>query len=357
MFLKKVTLQNFRNIPLTALEFEGRRQFLVGGNGQGKTNLLEAIGYVTALRSFRTADHRLLIRRGESEAALALFADHEVMGLTPVRIGIRSGGREVAVDQEKVTRLADIIGKFPTVVFSSEDIQFIRAAPGLRRRWVDLVLAAADPEYLQLLQRFHRALQGRNSLLKRRAPEQELRSFEVTMAPFAAELSGKRSAAIAALAGMVRRQYSMISGGKEEAELRYRPDVSSKTSEDHLRHWSAGRARDLMQGATQRGPHRDDYLLLLDGQGAREYASEGQQRALVLALRLAQLDFFRDKLRVAPVLLADDIVNELDPARRERFWKAIGEDTQLIATGTSLPGGEGWQVFDVTEGRFTPREA
>jgi DNA replication and repair protein RecF len=354
MILTKVTVQDFRNIPLGILEFRGARQFLWGPNGQGKTNLLEAIGYVTALRSFRTVDHRLLVRRGQREAAVALELEHDIMGSTPVRIIIRPDGRQCFVDQEKVGRLADVIGKFPTVVFSSDDIHFVRASPGVRRRWIDLVLAAAEPEYLQILQQFHRALQGRNHLLKRRAPEKELAAFEVTMAPLARKLQEKRAPAVARLASLTTEHYASISAGREAADLRFRPDVASRSPDDFVRQWQEGRARDLIQGATQHGPHRDDYILYLNQQRARDFASEGQQRGLVLALRLAQLAYFREKLKVAPVLLADDIVNELDPVRRESFWKVIGPESQLIATGTTRPGGEGWQVFEVEAGNFRP---
>lgn len=352
MLLKQATVQNFRNIPQASLKFIGRRQFFLGPNGQGKTNLLEALGYVTALRSFRTGDHRLLVKAGESQAAVGLVVEHDVMGETRVRIGIRPDGRQVAVDEERVIRLADIIGKFPAVVFSSDDVQFIRASPGLRRRWMDLLFAAADPEYLQVLQQYHRALQGRNRLLKRESPEGEIGAFEAAMAPVAVEVYRKRMAAVSRIAALVSDQYALISGGSEEAGLRLRADLGAYSQEDYVESWRKNRPRDVFAGSTQRGPHRDDFILELDGRLARDYASEGQQRGMMLALRLAQVVYFRETLRVAPILLADDIVNELDPVRRERFWRAIGEESQLIATGTSMPGGDGWQVFEVENGTF-----
>lgn len=353
MRLRAVTLQNFRNIALAQLELNGSRQFFVGANGQGKTNLLEAVGYVTALRSFRTSDHRLLIRQGEAEAALSCLFEHEETGETPVQVRIESGSRRVSVDQEKVTRLADIIGKFPTVVFSSDDIQLVRASAGGRRRWLDLVLAAADKDYFRVLQRYHQALRSRNLLLKRKASSSEIESFEVAMAPMAASLFRSRRQQLLDLGEYLKGHYSAITSGREEGKLQFRPDLTAESEEDFLRQWRDGRARDLQSGATQRGPHRDDLTLQVGGKAAREYGSEGQQRGLVLALRLAQVDYFRLRLRLTPVLLADDIVNELDPDRRRSFWAGIGTDVQLIATGTTLPEGDAWEVFSVSDGSFT----
>ncbi len=356
MLLKRVTLQNFRNIALATLDFTGRRHFLLGPNGQGKTNLLEAVGYVTALRSFRTSDHKLLIRHGENEAGIVAQFEHEVMGDTRVRITIRPGGRKAQVDQETIVRLGDVIGRFPTVIFSSDDVQWIRSGPALRRRWTDLVLAAADPEYLRVLQQYHRALDGRNRLLKEKRRDAEIGSFEAAMAPLAAKLREKRVVAIGRLNDWVREHYAAISGASEQAELRLRADMAAVSAEEHAEQWRQSRTRDSLYGVTHRGPHRDDYPLRIDGRPARDVASEGQQRGLVLALRLAQVDYFREKLRVAPVLLADDIVNELDPVRRKRFWEAIGDEAQVIATGTAPPDGSDWQLFDVRKGCFTARQ-
>ncbi len=355
MLLTKLTVQNFRNIGLANLEFSGRRHFLLGGNGQGKTNLLEAIGYATALRSFRTSEHRLLVRRGEAEAAVAYVFEHEALGETPVQARIQAGSRTVMVDQERAVRLADFIGKFPTVVFSSDDIQLIRGSPSVRRRWMDLVLAAGDPVYFQTLQRYHRALQGRNSLLKQRSSAAEIEAFEAIMAPAAEVLLRLRRERLGEIGPRLAEHYGEISRGRERGFLQFRPDVAEDAAEDFATLWARGRARDLQYGTTQRGPHRDELTFRIDERAARDYGSEGQQRGLVLSLRLAQIDYFREALRIAPVLLADDIVNELDPGRRESFWRAVGGEMQLIATGTSLPIGEDWQVFDVEDGVFTAR--
>ena len=147
MRLRKLTLRHFRNIGFAALEFSGRRHFLVGANGQGKTNLLEAAGLLTALRSFRSADHRLLIGHGEQCAAIAFALEHERQNETEVTIKLRHEGKELWCDQARVVKLAEHLGRFPTVVFSSQDMLLVRGSPGGRRRWLDLTLAAMDAGY------------------------------------------------------------------------------------------------------------------------------------------------------------------------------------------------------------------
>ncbi|MEX2043704.1 MAG: DNA replication and repair protein RecF, partial [Opitutus sp.] len=189
MHLRKLTLRHFRNAGFAALELSGRQQFLVGANGQGKTNLLEAAGFVTALRSFRTTDNTLLVGHGEHTAAISCVLDHERFKETHVTIKLRHDGKEVWCDQERITRLGDFIGRFPTVVFSSQDLQFVRGTPAQRRRWLDLTLAAMNPQYLRALQTYTRALAERNALLKSgRGTPAEFADIEQFLAAAGAEL-------------------------------------------------------------------------------------------------------------------------------------------------------------------------
>ncbi|HTB81160.1 MAG TPA: DNA replication/repair protein RecF [Opitutaceae bacterium] len=356
MRLRTLTLQHFRNIALARLELAGRRQFLVGANGQGKTNFLEAAGFLTALRSFRGNDASVLIGHGQAEAAIACTIEHERLGETVVTMRLRPGGKEVQCDGTRVTRLADYLGRFPTVVFSSQDQLLMRGAPALRRRWLDLTLAALDAGYLRALQTFHRALAERNSLLKQgKTGAAELGAFEHVLAPAAAELTVHRAAAVPELAGSVEKFYAQLAADAEPVGMVYVPSFAATDAASILTILEKNRGRDAQWRTTLAGPHRDDVEFTLGGRGARDFASEGQQRSLVLALRLAQAEFFQKKSGVTPVLLADDVLGELDPARRRRFWAALTPDAQVIATGTSLPEGEAatsWQVFTVRGGEF-----
>ena len=356
MRLRRITLQNFRNIRLAELELSGRQQFLVGANGQGKSALLEAAGFLTALRSFRAADNRLLIAHGEMEGALACRVEHERTGDTTVTIRLRPDGKELTVDGERVTRLADYLGRFPTVVFSSLDQQLVRGAPAGRRRWLDLTLAAMDAGYLRALQTFTRALAERNSLLKRgHAGGDELGAFEQVLAPAAAELIAARAAGLGLLAAGLTEAYARISDAAEPAGFSYVPDFPEPSAAAIAAMLEKNRGRDALLRSTLSGPHRDDFHFTLNQRPARDFASEGQQRSLVLALRLAQAAWFRQKSGVQPVLLADDVLGELDPERRRRFWATIDPDAQVIATGTALPEAElgTWQVFKVANGGFS----
>ncbi len=355
MRLCSLTLQHFRNIAWTELALAGRQQFFTGANGQGKTNLLEAAGFITALRSFRTADPKVLVAQGRPEAAIAATLEHEQFGETKLTIKLRPDGRELWCDGEKITKVADYIGRFPTVVFTSQDLLLVRGSPATRRRWLDLTLAAMDAAYLRALQTYHRALAERNSLLKVGAKADELAAFEHTLAPAGAELIARRTKGLAELGARAADFYARISDQAEPVTLSYRPNFAEASAEALRTRWQGGRARDLQFRTTLTGPHRDDFDFRVRGVAAREFASEGQQRSLVLALRLAQAEWFWALRGVRPVLLADDVLGELDPARRRRFWAALDPAMQIVATGTAAPEAElgAWQIYAVTAGQFT----
>ena len=355
MRLRQLTLRHFRNVGFAALEFSGRQQFLLGANGQGKTNFLEAAGFLTALRSFRTTDNKLLVGHGQHTAAIACVLDHERRGETHITIKLRHGGKELWCDNARVTRLAEYLGQFPTVVFSSQDLALVRGSPAGRRRWLDLTLAAMDAGYLSALVTFTRALAGRNALLKSgRASDGELAAFEQILAPAAAELIARRAVGLRALEHSVKAAYAKLCEDAEPVSLGYEPNFAEPSAEALLARFESGRARDAQFRSTLVGPHRDDFHFMVRHTAAKDFASEGQQRSLVLALRLAQAAWFQEKSGVRPVLLADDVLGELDPARRRRFWSAIDPESQVIATGTALPSAElgAWQVFEVADGVF-----
>jgi DNA replication and repair protein RecF len=357
MQLRRLHLQDFRNIALTRLECAGPRLFFSGPNGQGKTNLLEAVGLLAALRSFRGAEARDLIRQGTTEARIWIELEHERDGAVEIEITLRAQRREVAINGAKCAKLAEFLGRFPVVALSSHDLQLLRGSPALRRRALDLALASLDAGYFHSLRRYQQALDGRNALLRsaRPAAAAELAAFETLMAAEAGILMPARAAACTAWAGHLREGYTKLAAGAtEQPELTYVPDGETASPEAWREKWAAGRKRDLQLKTTQHGPHRDDFTFRLLGQGAKAFASEGQQRGLVVSWRLAQAAWQRERTGVQPILLADDVLGELDPQRREGFWRTLESATQVLASGTTRPTGDAapWARWTVHDGMF-----
>ncbi len=349
-------LQNFRNIEFAELDLSADRTFLLGANGQGKSNLLEALGLVTALRSFRTQSMSALPRQGAPGYAGVYSIEHERQGRTELEIHSGPGGRKVQLDGEKVVRLGDFIGRFPVVPLSSGDLMILRGAPSERRRFIDLTLSAVDPGYYHALRNYHRGVAERNRLLKRGGSAAELSAFEAEIAPHAVAIGACRARGVAAIRETLIQVYADIAEAEEGPELEFKATVPVGDAEAFSRLLFEGRKRDQVIGSTQKGPHRDDFNLCLQVGGAREYASDGQQRGLCVALRIAQARIFQERLGLVPVILADDVLGELDPHRKAGFWRACPAEYQIVATGTELPQDlDAWSVYEVNGGGFTPR--
>ena len=357
MRLLSINLENFRNIEFAALRLGEQSHLLLGANGQGKTNLLEAIGLLAAVRSFRTQDMGALIRSGQTTARIVYGIKHERFGITEVEIVLSQRSKTLILNGETITRMADFIGLLPIVVLASDDIQLLRGSPQLRRRFLDMTLSAIDTEYFTVLRRYHRTLKERNSLLRNETIDfNTLSAFEKLLAPDAYALVQKRSNGLALLSDKLNQYCTAVCGIDEGAELVYRPNAEFASTEAALSLLQNQRAKDRLFKSTQRGPHRDDLQFKLKGTLAREFASEGQQRGLVIGLKMALIEQIEAVQSITPVVLADDVLGEFDSKRRDGFWNALGAQRQIIATGTTLPVADQtrtWQVKHVAQGTFS----
>lgn len=370
-----LSLQDFRNLPLLRWNCENEALFLLGSNGAGKTNLLEALALVTALRSFRTTRLATLRRWNSRETRLVYHIQTSLSGPREVEMRLQAACKQVFLDGERLPRLADLFGLFPTVPMSAQDIQLLRGSPPPRRRFFDLLFAACDKSFYSALSAYTRALAQRNALLKQKAPDQALSPWEQILASAAATLVPLRARGVQQLSEHFLQVYALFAPENEPPRLTYlpsgidHPDTNSSAPGDgttpmpDAEAWRAlfqtRRPKDRAYQTTTLGPHRDDYQLRLHGRDARLYASEGQQRSLVLALALAKARFFENALGEAPVILADDILNELDDRRRALFWSTVPAHWQVIATGTRLPIAcprSAWCVSRIADGQLLPNE-
>jgi DNA replication and repair protein RecF len=337
------------------LDVDADRVFLLGRNGQGKTNLLEAAGYVTSLRAFRARENETLLGPESPQAEILYEIEHEEFEEVEARVRIKKKGKEVYLDREPVRRASEFVGRFPTVTLSSEDLSIVRGSPGGRRRFIDTFLCGIDRGYYVALQKYQKCIQERNALLKRGAAANLMKPFESQMVEPCLEVIRKRQEVIGELGTMASRFYETLSGSAEEIGVSYRPNAAPENEEAYWELLERNRRRDEIMHSTSKGPHRDDFELTLEGSLASDFASDGQQRSIALSLAFATIAYWRERFGVCPVLLIDDVLGELDPVRRERFWSALDSGIQLIATGTQLPacsGPNGWRVYGVEDGAF-----
>ena len=339
---------------------------MVGPNGEGKSNLLEAVELLGSLRSHRTGSDRDLIRHGQGSAVVrGRTADGDLLQLE-LR---RQGGRRASRNGKVLDRQHQLLGSLRCVGFSTLDLELVRGEPAIRRHWLDRVVLQLEPVYADLLSRYARLLRQRSQLLRRglggETLDALLDSFDLQMAVIGTRLHRRRHRALQRLEPLASSWQSHLSGGREELRLEYRAGTLLQ-GQDGEEAWRESLASQLLaQRAEERrlgqcgvGPHRDEVELLLAERPARRYGSAGQQRTLVLALKLAELELVHQVVGQPPLLLLDDVLAELDPQRQGLLLEAVGEGHQCLVSTTHLDAfAGGWrqhcQLIRMQGGRAT----
>ena len=331
MGLLALRLTDFRNIAALRLEVDGRDVFLVGDNGQGKTNFLEAVYVLCYGASFRTRNDRDLIANETPEATIwgRLSAVGEERGVG-VALG-RSDGKRIVIDGKRIRDRARLIAFAPAIAFTHEDLRFIDGDPERRRSLFDHTLSLFDPPFIDVLRRYRRALRARNALL-RAGDGAHLEVYDPALATAGVEIQRRR----AALCREFSRVFSELCagiGGIETAHMEYRPSWRAVTAaEEAQRLLRQQRERDLQLRTTTSGPHRDDVLFTIGRARFSAQGSTGQKRLASLVLRVAQAEFFQRTTGRRPILLLDDVLLELDAAKRERFLDQLPAYDQAFFT-------------------------
>jgi DNA replication and repair protein RecF len=319
--LTTLTTRDFRNLAAVDAEFPAEGVVLVGENGEGKTNVLEAIYYLVLFRSLRGAKDRELVRFGT--------AGFFVAGRTETRVtvgyDVQRARKKVTVDGRELTRMADGIGHVAAVAFSPSDRAIVAGGPAGRRRYLDVLLSLGASSYLMHLTTMRQALKQRNAAL-RDGRAREARAFDTPFAAAAADVAAARRRWITNWAARYR-ELSAALGERGDPALEYRPDHrrASDTPDAIGQALADAADRDLRRGTTTVGPHRDDLALTLDGKDLRRYGSAGQQRTAAVALRLLEAETLRAALGRAPIGLYDDVFAEFDHGRQERLLQLIRE--------------------------------
>ncbi|HEX9103201.1 MAG TPA: DNA replication/repair protein RecF [Polyangia bacterium] len=319
MRIHALEARQFRNLEQVLLEPHPRFNVLSGDNGQGKTNVLEAIYLLGTLRSFRAGKTEEMVRFGAAQALVR--ARVEKLGTQRMlEVTLAPGHKQARVDG-KGARASDYFGGFNVVLFAPEDLRLPKGAPAGRRRFVDRAVWNAHPAYLGEVQTYEKVLRSRNAVLRDGGPESMLEVYDEQLARAAVAIVTRRRALVDELGPRVRAAFERVTQTGLELDIAYRTELDISDIEPSMRaRLLAERRKDLARGATSSGPHVDDLELVLDGKSAKLYASQGQLRAIVLALKIAEIEFLRDKLGDSPVLLLDDVSSELDPKRNAQLF-------------------------------------
>src|SRR2546423_2299455 len=367
MHVSRLELVDFRSYPHIVVEFEAGCSVLVGPNGVGKTNLIEALHYVSTLDSHRVAVDAPLVRAGAASAVVRAEMLHDGRSLL-VELGIEPGrANRARLNGSPARRPRDVLGALRMVLFAPEDLALVRGDPAERRRYLDDLLVARQPRYAGVRADYDRVLKQRNALLRTAylarkvgAGARDLSTLDVWdahLAQHGAELMAARLELCAALGPHVAKAYDAVAAGKGAAAVAYRPCVEGGPDRAALTQALAAalaesRQSEVDRGVTLVGPHRDDVTLTLGELPAKGYASHGESWSFALALRLAAYELLRAE-GIEPVLALDDVFAELDAGRRDRLAELVGGAAQLLVTCAvpeDVPARLGGVRYDVAGG-------
>ena len=363
MILKKLSILNYKNIGEAELELSPKLNCLVGNNGEGKTNLLDAVYYLSFCHSASTNIDSQVIRHDEDFFMLQGTYESEKGDEESVYCGMKRGTKKhFKRNKKEYRRLSEHIGLLPLIMVSPADTALIEGGSEERRKLMDVVISQYDRNYLDSLNRYNKALQHRNSLLKlEEEPDVALLEiWEEQMAREGEFLYGKRDEFINLLSPLFQQIYQRISEDKEKVSLRY---VSHCQRGPLLEVIQRDRAKDRIMGYSLHGVHRDDLEMMLGDYPMKREGSQGQNKTFVAALKLAQLQFLQTKVGTAPLLLLDDIFDKLDAHRVEQIIRLVGTEDfgQIFITDTNrshidkiLQGsGADYRLFEVAQGKIS----
>lgn len=338
MILKHLSIINYRNIPSCEIDLSPKINCFLGMNGEGKTNLLDAIHFLSLCRSYATSQDSLCILHNQDLMSLGGIYEDEDGTQEDIHIGIRRGQKKVVRRGKKAyKRLVEHIGLIPLVMVSPADHFLIAGGSEERRRFMDIIISQYNPVYMEALLRYNKALLQRNALLKEEtAPDPEMfLLWEEQMDREAAYIYQCRQEYIRDFTPIFQQFYNHISKEKEAVELRY---VSHCQRGPLLEQLTRDRFRDQAVGYSLHGIHKDDLEMLLGGYAIKREGSQGQNKTFLIALKLAQFDFLRRTgSRTTPLLLLDDIFDKLDADRVEQIVKLVASDEfgQIFITDTN----------------------
>lgn len=350
MRIHTLTLRHFRNYEVLQQSFSPGINLLIGENGQGKTNLMEAIYLLATSKSMRASRDQEMIGWESGMTVVSGEVERDTQPGVTLEVGIsRNDGKSLSVNGQTCHRVTEFVSLLQAVTFCAEDIEIVRGEPDKRRRFLNLEISQMSPRYCQNIGVYRRVLEQRNQLLRsaRDHPEQRapahLEIWTERLCKEGAAIIDARAQFLERLAELLKPIHARLTGTQETIGINYRACVElgegQRPSVERIEELLQERARDreeneVRRGATLVGPHRDEIVFLIDGQPARKFGSQGQQRTLTLSIKLAERLMMEGAAGEPPVLLLDDVLSELDEKRREQVLEEISDSGQIFISAT-----------------------
>ena len=369
MILLKVKLINFRNYKETEIHFHPGINVLFGRNGQGKTNILESLYYLSLTKSFRTnSDQNLVLNGSDFFRVQGNFVSDQEKAISSAIAYSPVDGKRLNFNGQKLQKFSDYIGSIPIVLLSPSDLEISQSGPYRRRQFLDIMLSQSSQLYLHHLLEYRRALKQRNALLQTEYFDKStLQAWNESLVKNGAIIMEMRKAAIDKLDQQVKSHYRTLSGSSDNTKIIYQYSFPLKNSTDisgtYRSALEQAEQKDRQSQTTSIGPHRDDLLFLINGKPLRVIGSQGEHKTFVIALRIAEFYYLKSIHQEAPILLFDDIFGELDPVRIANMIDTLSQIGQVFITTTSanfFNKIESWQqetsFYEIINGSVNIRE-
>ncbi len=339
MYLKQLVLMNFKNFEELELSFSKNLNCFIGNNGAGKTNIMDAIYYLSFCKSFLNITDSQSMRHGSNYFMIQGEYQHDGTD-SLVNCALKRGQKKVfKYNKKEYQRLADHIGKVPLIIISPSDYDLISGASEERRKFIDSLISQYDAHYLNALIRYNKALLQRNKLLKqfaaeKRFSEESINIWDEQMCMYAQIIHPKRQAYINQITPFFQKYYEYISKGREQIEMSYKSQLNEMSLADLLQQ---NRAKDRILQYTSVGVHRDDIDFKLGDYKLKKLGSQGQKKTYLVALKMAQFDFIKEMASSTPILVLDDVFDKLDADRVEQIMKLVTDNHfgQIFITDTN----------------------
>lgn len=356
MLIKNLRIENFRNFSFENIEFSDKINIFFGKNGQGKTNLLEAVNYFTNGKSCRNnLKEKDVVKFGEKGFSLA--AEFELKGKDGEKRNIYekidlSNKKSIYLNGNPIKKLSEVLGIVDTVIFMPSDLNYILGAPSLRREYIDSFLSKNKPGYFKLLSAYNYVLKQKNALLKNKT-EKGIDFYNEKLFEYGSKICEVRAKFVKVFSEYASEIYEKISENKEKIEFLYKPSIENFSDRDEFLK-SIEKEKEFALGTSLKGAHRDDVLILINGKGAKFFASQGQLRSIVLAMKTAESEIIKDTKGDYPIILLDDVFSELDTARREFLLKSLsGKQVIITLTNADIKKQrEGVKYFEIENGKI-----